>query len=432
MTSTCLRLLSGFLLRSAWLYSGVGLMQYLLTDLYWKEGIARVSVPAGLLGLWGIGAAINKYNLVSRSLPLSNREASIFRWWTIVAAPGLWLTLCDAIAWASQRTSPGVSAPPLSSLMQSILLGWAAIGAIAILPSIRRKVRGSVAALIITALTAIYALWILYGLPAYAAWPPVSLAMAAVGAALLLFSGVEAARGRLWHWPDIAIGGVRHEGRGATRSAKARFGVSVIVVPLLRRTLLFAAAATGGAVLLYRLFPGAGAWIFWSYFLAISTTGFLLTYQVRSAIQTLRILPLSAEQLAARLQLFGALPGMVTLGLALLLNVVLLHLQLDPLEFATFALIAVAAQTLPIQESPRARMSAAVLKWVRLLQRLYLPFYMGVVVLSYGGIWAKWWWFKWPVIALGMVLCLVGHYTLVRQLRMGVRPAGNEGVFSAR
>jgi hypothetical protein len=431
MTPTSLRLLLGFLLRSAWLYSAVGLMQFLLTDFYWREGFTRVSVPAALLGLWGIAAAINRYSLIWRSVPLANRDAGIFRWWAIVGAPGLWLTLCDSIAWASQNTSKGVSAPPASSLLQSILLGWAAMGAIAILPSLRQWARGSAAARIITVLTVIYTLWILYGLPLYAAWPSISIAVAAGGAALLFFSAIEAARGRLWRWPDLAAG-VRHEGRGAQRSTEPRFGVSVIVVPLLRRMLLFAAAATGGVVLLYWFFPGAGAWLFWSYFLAISTAGFLQTYQVRSAIQILRILPLSAGQLAARMQLFGALPGIVTLGLALLVNVMLLHLQLDPLEFATFALIAVAVQAMPIQEPPSVRMSAPFLKWIRLLQRLYVPFYMGVVVLTYGGVWAKWWWIKWPLIAAGMVLCVVGYYTLVRQLRAGVRPASNEGAFSAR
>jgi hypothetical protein len=113
-------------------------------------------------------------------------------------------------------------------------------------------------------------------------------------------------------------------------------------------------------------------------------------------------------------------------------NATVLHLQLDPLEFATFALIAVAAQALPIQEPPRAGIRAAFLKWIRVIQRLYLPFYIGVVVLTYGGVWARWWWIRWPVIGAGIVVCVAGYYTLVRQLRAGVQPASNEGVFSAR
>ena len=98
MTPAAYRLLRGYLRRSVWLYSGIGLAQFLVTDFYWKEGFLRVSVPAGLLGLWGIAAAINKYNLVRRSLPLANGDTSIFRWWAIAGAPGLWLTLCDSIA----------------------------------------------------------------------------------------------------------------------------------------------------------------------------------------------------------------------------------------------------------------------------------------------------------------------------------------------
>ena len=295
-------------------------------------------------------------------------------------------------------------------------------------------VRGRVAARIITAFVTLYALWLLYGLPLLSTSSAVSLAITAFGLALLLLSAVEAARGKLWRWPDVAANGTRHARRSPARrrpewSMEPRFGVSVILIPMLRQTLSFAAAATGGVVLLYRLFPGAGVWLFWSYFLTISTTGFLLTYQVRSAIQILRILPWSAKQLAVRLQLMAALPGIVTLGLALLVNATVLHLKFDLLEFATFALIAVAAQALPIQE-PRVRMSAVFLKWSRFFLRLFMPFYIGVMVLNYAGVWELWW-FKWPIIGSGMVMCLVGYYTLVLQLRAGIHPASNENAFSA-
>jgi hypothetical protein len=431
MTQASYRLLKGYLLRSVWLYSAVGVMQFLLTDFYWREGIARVSVPGALLGLWGIVAAINKYNLVWRSLPLTHRDASIFRWWAVAGAPGLWLSLCDAIAWASERTSPGLSAPPLSSLLLSVLLGWAALGAIAAAPTVARILRGRKWR-IAAAFFAAYALWLIYGVPSYSASPTVAVAVWAAGSSLLVFSAIEAARGKLWRWPDLASGDGQASLRKEQRAMQARFGINAILIPLLKRTLVFALEATVGMLLLYWFFPGAVAWLFWIYFISISTAGFLLTYQVRSAIPILRSLPLSTKRLAVGLQVFGAIPGVATLGLALLVNAVVLHVRLDPVAFATFALIVVASQALPIPEPPRLRAGTAVfVKWVRMLQRLYLPFYIGIVLLNYGGAWAMWW-FKWPLIAAGIVLCLAGYFTLVRQLRAGVRPESNDGVFSAR
>jgi hypothetical protein len=144
----------------------------------------------------------------------------------------------------------------------------------------------------------------------------------------------------------------------------------------------------------------------------------------------LRILPLSAKQLAGMLQFLGALPGIATLGFTLLLNVTLLHVKLDATEFAAFALIIIASQILPIAQPDPSRVRFSWAKWVGVLQRVYMPFYIGILVLNHEGLWAKWWWFKWTLIATGIVLCVVGYYTLVRQLRAGIRASSNEQVFS--
>ena len=112
MTPTACRLLKGYLLHSAWLYSAGGLMQFLLTDFYWREGFSRVSVPAALLGLWGIAAAINGYNLVWRSLPLANRDASIFRWWAIAGPTSKIMDAPWRRRWPRSRsTSPRAPMP---------------------------------------------------------------------------------------------------------------------------------------------------------------------------------------------------------------------------------------------------------------------------------------------------------------------------------
>ena len=430
MNRTVYKLLTGYLLRSVWLYGLLGLVQFCITELYWVRGSMRVTAPAALLGLWGIAAAINAQSLVWRSLPLNARDASVFRWWAIAGAPGVFLTLIDAITWASQRTASRLPAPTLDALLQSLLMGWAAVGVVAALPVVGRRIRGRFVLRAATVLVAAYALWLIYGLPTYSASPVVSMAFAAIGLGSLASSATQAARGKLWRWPDLLNRSAKPQRQSALWIGP-RFGINAILIPLLKRSAGFALMATGSIVLLYRIFPGAGAILFWSYFIAISTTGFLLTFQVRSAIQTLRILPLSAKQLAGMLQFYGALPGFATLALALLANSTLLHVKLDPAEFATFALIIVASQALPIRPAVPRATGPVFRKWLPLFQRTFLPAYMGFLVLNFGGMFSRWWWFKWPLIGTGVVLCFVGYYTLVHQLRSGIRPSSNETFFSA-
>jgi hypothetical protein len=432
MNRTVYKLLTGYLLRSVWLYGFLGLVQFCMTELYWVRGFARVTVPAALLGLWGIATAINAQSPVWRSLPLSARDASVFRWWAIAGAPAVFLTLVDLITWASQLTASRLPAPTVDALLQSVLMAWAAIGILAALPAVGARIRGRFAVRTSSVLVAAYALWLVYGPPTYSASPTASMAFAAIGLGSLIFSGARAARGKLWRWPDVLNRSAKPQRQSALWSVGPRFGVNAILIPLLKRSAGFAVMAAGSIVLLYRIFPGAGAILFWSYFIAISTTGFLLTFQIRSAIQTLRILPLSAKQLAGMLQFYGALPGFATLALALLANSTLLHVKLDPAEFATFALIIIASQALPIRPAVPRATGPVFRKWLPLFQRTFLPAYLGFVVLNFGGMFSQWWWFRWPLIGAGIVMCFVGYYALVMQLRSGIRPSSNETFFSAR
>jgi hypothetical protein len=433
VTSIAYRLLRGYLLRSVWLYALLGTAQYLLTGWYWVHGITRVTMPLALLGMWGVAAALNAYSLVWRSLPLGARDASVFRWWAMAGAPGIFFTVIELISWAAQPNLAGVPQATWYLLLESLLVGWASIGLIAALPALGGRVRNRFSGHTAIALATAYFLWLVYGLPTYAAAPAISTAFTAVGLGSLVYSAARAAHGKLWRWPDVSIRSAKTQRRPAMWMGIPRFGVNAILMPLLKRTAGFALLATAGIVFLYRVLPGAGAWIFWGYFIAISSTGFLLTYPIRSALQTLRVLPLSTRQLAGMLQLYGALPGFATLALTLLVNLTLLHVKFDPLEFATFALIIIGSQVLPI--APAASHSRArgifFRKWMPLIQRIYFPLYMGVIVLNNSGAFSRWWWFKWPLIGAGLVLCFVGYFTLVHQLRSGMRPSSNETVFSA-
>lgn len=433
MTVIAYKLLRGYLLRSVWLYALLGTVQYLLSGWYWMHGITRVTVPAALLGLWGTAAALNAYSLVWRTLPLSPRDASVFRWWAMAGAPGIFFTVIDLISWASQPNWNGVPQATVYLLWESLPVGWAAIGLMTALPALGWRVRSRSSGHAALAIAIAYFAWVVYGLPTYAASPTLSMAFTAIGLGALIFSATQAARGKLWRWPDVSIRAAQPQRQNAIWPAAPRFGFNAILMPLVKRTAGFALLATAGIVFLCRVLPGAGAWIIWGFFIAISITGFLLTYPIRSALQTLRVLPLSARQLAGMLQLYGALPGFATLALTMLLNPILLHVKFDPLEFATFALIVIGSQVLPIAlPASRPRVTGIFFrKWVPLFQRVYIPLYMGVILLNYSGAFSRWWWFRWPLMGLGIVICFVGYFTLVHQLRSGVRPSSNETVFSA-
>jgi hypothetical protein len=428
MTRVAYRLLRGYLRRYAYLYAFFGLAQFTVVELYWLKGVPRVAAPAALLSFWGFAVALNARSLVWRSLPLNVRDAGVFRWWAIAGAPGIFVTIYDLVIWASQLTTPRLPAPGLASLLESIAVGWAAVGLVAAFPILGRRIRRPLLAGAATLLVA--ACGVIYGVPSYSVSPAAYVAFVAFGMSSLIFSAIHAARGDLWRWPDVSA----HRQEANTKDSTIvgpRFGIYAVLIPLCKRTAAFAFLATALLIVLYQVFPGAGELLFWSYFISISTTGFLLTYRIRSAIQILRILPLSSKKLAAMLQFFGALPGIATLGLAFLVNSTLLHLELDPTEFAMFALIIIAAQALPLSSAPNSR-NRALFTGLALFQRIFYPTYVGIFVVHHAGLYAKWWWFKWPLVAAGIALCVIGYCVLVLQLRAGIRPSSNETIFSAR
>jgi hypothetical protein len=424
------QLLKGYLFRSVWLYAFLGLAQFSLTGVYWLRGWARMPIAGMALGLWGAVAALNANSLVWRSLPIAAKDASVFRWWAMAGAPGLYLTLLIGITWASQRSS-GFPTPAPDVIWEGIFAIWAVLGVVAVLfrsPAFY-VVRGPGAKTIATVTGATILLF--YGVPVGSAARPYSIGFIVVGMVLLAFSAVRAYSGRLWRWPDIA----RRIPTPAKKSGPARsayrYGIWTVLLPLLRSTAISAVIATAAVVLLHFILPRAGAALFWVYFIGISTAGFLLTFQIRSALQPLRCLPLSTKQLAGLLVVLGALPGVATLGLTLLINRALLAVDLDFSAFVTFAVIIIASQALPLAQE-HARIQGRFLgRWFPLLQRIFLPVYIGVMGATYSGAFAAFWWFRWGLIVAGVGLCLSGYFILVNQLRAGIRPSSDEKLFSA-
>jgi hypothetical protein len=425
MNRTVFKLLQGYFFRSGWLYAFVGLVQFLLTSFYWAERYDRAPAAGVVLGIWGAAAALNRQSLVWRSLPLNLRDASVFRWWATAGVPGIYLTLVTYIAWDWQR-SRGFPTPDSAAIWEGILATWALLGVVA---ALSRKAQWPARFRAVKIIAAVGGSALLLAYPVGPAARPYSIVSIGLGIILLLVTAARARGGMDWRWPDLADRAQRSS-KHATFRFTPRYGLSAILIPLARRTALFAIVATLIIVSLQRIFPRGAMALFWVYFIGLSTGGFLLTYQVRRAIQPLRCLPLSAKQLAGLLLLYGALPGLVTLGLTLLINRAVLNAELDAWQVATFAMVIIASQALPLNPAMTTGRSVRFAYWITLIQRLFLPAYLGLMAVSWGQAYSRFTWMRWPLQAAGVGLCIAGYFILVAQLRSGIRPSSNETAFS--
>jgi hypothetical protein len=429
MNRSVYRLLKGYLMRSAPLYAVVGVVQFIMTGFFWSWGYGRMPIVGVMLGVWGAIAAINHRSLVWRSLPLTSQDVSVFRWWAIAGAPGIYLTLLSLIAWVSQRSSR-FPTPAAATILEGILAAWAMLGVLAVVargsgwPSSKfrkAKIIGSAAGAVCL---------LAYGVPVGPASRPYDALFVGAGMILLLFSAERARRGLDWRWPDLAGRSSRFSG-GRPFASTHHYGLSAVLIPLAQHTAIFAAVATVIIVSLQQVFPRASMVLFWGYFVGLSTAGFLLTYRGRMAFQALRCLPLSAKQLAGLLQLFGALPGLATLGLTLLINRVVLNARLDIGLVSGFALLTIASQVFPVAQTlATAPQNKLFSYWLPLFQRLWVPFWLVLTVAGWSDAYGRFGWFRWPLQAGGIVLCIVGYIVLVQQLRSGIRPSSNENAFS--
>jgi hypothetical protein len=429
MNPTVYGLLKRYLARSVWLYAFLGLLQFMLTGVYWVEGYDRVPTAGVLLGIWGAVAALNTHSLVWRSLPLTSRDASMFRWWAMAGAPGIFLSLLTLIAWASQRSS-GFPTPGGAAILDGLLATWAVLGVLAMLARSSQRSAARLRKVKFAAAMVGSTLLLVYGLPVGSAARPYTIVFGCVGVTLLIVSAVRAHRGLDWRWPELADRGAGSARLRSTLWRTQRYGMSAILIPLAQRTTIFAVVATVIIVSLQRVFPRASIALFWVYFIGLSTAGFLLTYQFRRALQPLRSLPLSAKQLAGWLQLFGALPGLATLGLTLLINRAVLNAGLDVAQVATFAFVIIASQALPVRLVMPPHTSMFFAYWFPLFQRIVIPVYLGLMAASLSEAYGRFTWMRWPLQAGGVALCVIGYFVLVYQLRAGIRPSRNENAFS--
>jgi hypothetical protein len=161
----------------------------------------------------------------------------------------------------------------------------------------------------------------------------------------------------------------------------------------------------------------------------------VLTYQLRSSIPPLRCLPLSANRLAGLLQIFGALPAIATLGLTLIVNRVVLNVGIGIKEAAIIALIVCSYQGVLeygqfVQQRNEALRGPFLALCLPIIQRIIWPAWTGVMAASYFSAYLSRPWLQWLLFGIGVLLCIAGHFGLVRVLRSGIRPSRNPNAFA--
>ncbi len=450
-------LLKGYLRRTLGMWVILGLAQCLLTKAYWGLHIDRAPLLGALLGSMGAMTALNSSNLVWRVVPLTARDATLFRWLAIAGAPGLLLTLCTAFAWISNQQR-GWSVPPLAVSAESVAAIWAVLGLFAALPpralgnwSSPPRAR-TVLILVATAIS------FAYGLPLAAAvgfrstqspgdFPEayVSLTAIAAGIVLLMISASRALRGSGWTWPDLS--GARHA-TAPTRSASEsglysvpsdrspvrpervvqsprHSGWIVLFGPLVRQTAILAVAATGFISALYRLFPNGTLVLLWVYLVGVSLAGALLTRNWRTAIQPLRCLPMSANRLALILQAARIFPSGITFCLTLAAHRIFPATTLDMPVVVLLAFIA--SQAIFDLQDRQIRSAANVAnrygyRWLELLQPLSAPLWLGSLF-SFSASRDAPPWLAWLMLAFALVPSVANHLSLLSELRVGTRPS---------
>jgi hypothetical protein len=434
MNATIYRLLKGHLARSVWLYLFFGLMQLMFISAYWDFEFQRIPLFGTMLGVWGAAAASNMHSLVWRSVPLNASDANVVRWWSAAGLPGFFLTIVIGIAWVWRYWRGSFILQP-SAIMEFVLAQWAVLGMFAcVSPGAKwlgKRLRVAKGFILFTS----GALALGYGLPIDPSAQAYALLFIIVGLVLLALSAVRASRATQWRWPEAPRqSGIQQS--DLSPSADGYVGIYVVLVPLVKRSAILAISITSLLAALHWWFPKATVILFMTYLVIISTSGFLLTFQLRGAIQPLRSLPVTANRLAVFLEIIAVFPGFLTLLLAVLVNRYWVSVGIDVAGAIFIAIMLFSSQAsldgaalFQIENMPNR--GYFMRKWFPVLQRLIWPAWFGLMVFEFGREYGVFSWFGWALVAVGLILCAIGHFSLVRRLKSGVRPSRNQDVFSA-
>jgi hypothetical protein len=318
--------------------------------------------------------------------------------------------------------------------MESALAVWAVLGFIALLPHrmLMPAHQGEVPRALM--LIAVLLFSTASGLPLLApAAQPYSIGAIVIGLGMLGVAALRAWFRNTWRWPDAATSRPKTSTSPMTHAA-ARYGWMVMFSPILRRTAMLAIASISGITLLRWIFPGATVPLMWIYLLTVSISSVLITWHRRSALHTLRCLPISVNALALAVQAIGAFPSVIVFALTLVVNHISPALGIDVpvtmLVMFVFSQIVFDFQDQQIQNRDQG-VSRYRAKWLTIVQRLVTPVW--VASYSYTFISRGWpLWVSWVIVGVGLGLCIFSHFTLVWGLRAGIRPGqGEQSILTA-
>jgi hypothetical protein len=301
-----------------------------------------------------------------------------------------------------------------------------------------------VAAAKMSALGALAAVFSVYGLPIEADSLAISGLFVGAGLVLTLLGFLRARRASDKRWVYAVGTKLRLKFWSASpETASGLYGIKSFYVPVTRYTVVLTAAAVVGLVVAHKVFSGYGhekvdMLLLLVAFVGLSTSSSVLTYRLRTAMQPLRCLPLSANRLAGILQIIGALPGMIAAMLTLLTARFLLQLNIDIWTSAGFALtlfssFGMIGFTQKWQGQSPYR-GVFVQRWLPVIQGSLVPGYFGLVFVQIvgSGDWSApvrtathWIWLPLAIFCFG-----IGHMAMVRYLRSGIRPAADQNAFS--
>jgi hypothetical protein len=445
MNGTVYRLLKGFLARSLWLYAILGVTAYLVSCAYWALRVDRISPVVIWLGLWGGIAAFNTRSLVWRSLPIGISDIALYRWWASVGAPGCFIAAITLLSWGVQM-SERLPSPPGFEILLNVLVSWAALGLIAACsdeiryPRVKSKSATTAKIMLLMALAVTLTG---YGLPIEAERRACAWVFVGAGVLLAILGALRAHHATDKRWV-YASSSSRFTLPWPSHGATSRlFGLKALYMPALRYAVILTVLTSVGLVTASKLvshdrFPHAET-VFLIVALVIhSTTSYLLTYRLRIAAPPLRCLPLSVDRLAGVLQIISVLPGLIAAMVTLLIARWMLHLNINMWAASSFALtlfgsLGIVNQSQKWQEQMQYR-GPFVQRWLPLIQSLLVPGWFGLLATSMidTGIWSSSGlaFVGWVCLGLGILFFAVGHYTLVRYLRAGIRPWATQNAFS--
>jgi hypothetical protein len=439
-------LLKGFLARSAWLYAILGVASYMMSGGFWALRIDRIPLVGMWLGLWGGIAAFNARSLVWRSLPIAISDIAQYRWWASVGAPGCFITVITLLSWGVQL-SARLPAPAGFEVLKSVVVNWSILALVAACWDEIRYPSGhskSAAAAKTLLLVALCVLLTSYGLPNKVdTFAPV-WAFVSAGLVLLMLGVLRARRATDKRWVYAVRGKLPLKfWSTAPKAASGPYGVQSFYAPLMRYTVALTTAAIVGLVVAHiafssKTYPKVDRFVLLTVLVGLSTSSSVLNYRLRTSMQPLRCLPLSANRLAMILQIIGSLPGMIAAILTLQTARFLLQLPIDVWASGGFALIFFSSFGLigfspKWQGQPQYR-GVFVQHWLPVIQGSLMPGYIGLVFVNLVEDGVKYPWLRaatnWIWLPLGIFCFGVGHYALLRYLRAGIRPSTEQNAFS--